>query len=180
MRTFKGALSDVDAVEIAEEYFRGIKEIVFVSSGDALRKIVKELEARFIERKIRPEKQDLIIDQWNPEETAIKNSYSVFNCEIEVVSDLSTYVDEDLLIEEGALSEKDEGILRALSEQTDFNYQQYEIEHAPTDRNILITAGAGTGKTYSMVSRIAYLCNKSADAVVDITGEIAMITFTKD
>lgn len=180
LRTFKGALSDEDAVEIAEEYFRGIKEIVFVSSEDALQKIVKELEARFIERKIRPDKQDLIIDQWNPEDTSIKNSYSVFNCEIEVVSDLSTYVDEDLLIEEGALSEKDEGVLRILSEQTDFNYQQFEIEHAPTDRNILITAGAGTGKTYSMVSRIAYLCNKSADAVVDITGEIAMITFTKD
>ena len=180
LRTFKDALSDGDAVEIAEEYFRGIKEIVFVSSGDALQKIVKELETRFIERKIRPDKQDLVIDQWNAEETAIKNSYSIFNCEIEVVSDLSTYVDEDLLIEEGALSEKDEGILRILSEQTDFNYQQYEIEHAPTDGNILITAGAGTGKTYSMVSRIAYLCNKSADAVVDITGEIAMITFTKD
>lgn len=180
LRTFKDALSDEDAVEIVEEYFRGIKEIVFVSSGDALQKIVKALEARFIERKIRPDKQDLIIDQWNAEETVFKNNYSIFNCEIEVVSDLSAYIDEDLLIEEGALSEKDEELLRTLSERTDFNYQQYEIEHAPTDGNILITAGTGTGKTYSMVSRIAYLCNKSADAVVDITGEIAMITFTKD
>ena len=62
LRTFKDALSDEDAVEIAEEYFRGIKEIVFVSSEDALQKIVKVLEARFIERKIRPKKQDLIID----------------------------------------------------------------------------------------------------------------------
>ena len=31
-----------------------------------------------------------------------------------------------------------------------------------------------------MVSRIAFLCNKTADAVVDIVGDIAMITFTKD
>ena len=38
LRTFKDGLRDEDAVEIAEEYFRGIKEIVFVSSGEALQK----------------------------------------------------------------------------------------------------------------------------------------------
>ena len=53
-------------------------------------------------------------------------------------------------------------------------------DSAPCDKNILITAGAGTGKTFSMVSRIAYLCNKTADSVVDIVGDIAMITFTND
>ncbi len=31
-----------------------------------------------------------------------------------------------------------------------------------------------------MVSRVAYLCNRTTDAVVDISGEIAMITFTRD
>ena len=31
-----------------------------------------------------------------------------------------------------------------------------------------------------MVSRVAYLCNRTADAVVDIVSDIAMITFTKD
>lgn len=180
LRTFKNGLRNEDAVVIAEEYFKGIKEIIFVPSVDAMLTIVKELESRFIERKIRPNKQDLVIDQWNFEETTIKNSYSVFNCEIEVVSNLAAYVGEDLLIEEGILSEKEKEVLKKLSNQTEFNFQQYEIEHAPTDGNILIVAGAGTGKTYSMVSRIAYLCNKTADAVVDITGEIAMITFTKD
>ena len=180
LRIFKDDFHDENAVEIAEEYFRGIKEIVFVPSRDAMLRIVKELETRFVERKVRPDKKDLVIDKWSAEETTIKDSYSIFNCEIEVVSNLSTYVETDLLIEEGILSGKEEKILRKLSDKTDFNYQQYEIEHAPTDGNILITAGAGTGKTYSMVSRVAYLCNKTADAVVDITGEIAMITFTKD
>ncbi len=180
LRTFKAGLHNEDAVVIAEEYYRGIKEIVFVPSREALLIIVKELEARFKERKIRPDKQDLVIDQLNFWETITQNSYNIFNCEIEVVPDLVAYVEEDLLIEEGSISEKEEVILKKLSNKTDFNFQQYEIEHAPTDGNILITAGAGTGKTYSMVSRIAYLCNKTADAVVDITGEIAMITFTKD
>ena len=180
LRIFKDSFCNKDATEIAEEYFRGIKEIVFVSSRDAMLKIVKELETRFIERKIRPNKKDLIIDTWKEEDNITQSSYSIFNCEVEVVPDLHTYVEKDLLVEEGALTDEEERILRKLSDKTDFNFQQYEIEHAPTDRNILITAGAGTGKTYSMVSRVAYLCNKTADAVVDITGEIAMITFTKD
>lgn len=179
LRIYKNDLRE-DAVEIAEEYFKGIKEIVFVSSREALQKIVKELEARFIERKIRPDKGNLVIDDWKLEDLSNKDSYSIFNLEIEVVPDLGTYVDHDLLIEEGILSEEEKGILRKLSDKTDFNYQQYEIEHAPTNANILITAGAGTGKTFSMVSRVAYLCNKTTDAVVDITGDIAMITFTKD
>lgn len=55
-----------------------------------------------------------------------------------------------------------------------------KLEHAPSSSNIMVAAGAGTGKTYSMVSRVAYLCNRTADAVVDIVSDIAMITFTKD
>ena len=180
LRIYKNNLSDEDAVEIAEEYFKGIKEIVFVSAREALQKIVKKLEVRFVERKIRPDKGNLVIGDWKHEDFSNEDSYSIFNFEIEVVSDLGSYIEHDLLIEEGVLSEEDEDILRRLSDNTDFNYQQYEIEHAPTDENILITAGAGTGKTFSMVSRVAYLCNKTADAVVDITGDIAMITFTRD
>lgn len=70
--------------------------------------------------------------------------------------------------------------MKLLAEMTPFNFQQFEIEHAPSSSNIMIAAGAGTGKTYSMVSRVAYLCNRTADAVVDIVSDIAMITFTKD
>ena len=58
-------------------------------------------------------------------------------------------------------------------------FNKFEIEHAPSSSNIMVAAGAGTGKTYSMVSRVAYLCNRTADAVVDIVSDIAMITFTK-
>lgn len=186
LRIYKGDFRDEYAEEIAEEYFRGIKEIVFVSSREALLKIVDELEAGFIEKRIWPDKNNLVIgalkSEENPiiERSAIKDSYSIFNCEIEVISDLGIYVQDDLLIEEGIFSKEEGEMLKKLSERTGFNFQQYEIEHAPTNENILITAGAGTGKTYSMVSRVAYLCNKSADAVVDISGEIAMITFTKD
>ena len=186
LRIFKKDFRDEDAVEIAEEYFKGIKEIVFVSSREALLKIVDELETRFVERRIRPEKNNLVISGQEVEKSTIidksliKETFSIFNCEIEIVTELEEFVQDDLLIEEGVFSEKEGEILIKLAEQTGFNYHQYEIEHAPSQDNILVTAGAGTGKTYSMVSRVAYLCNRTADAVVDISGEIAMITFTKD
>lgn len=94
--------------------------------------------------------------------------------------DLEAYVDADTLIEEGVVSDENQNVLENLANVTAFNFQQYKIEHAASDKNILVTAGAGTGKTYSMVSRVAYLCNRTADAVVDISGEIVMITFTND
>lgn len=186
LRIYKGDFREEDAVEITEEYFKGIKEIVFVSSRESLLKIVDELETGFIKRRIRPYKNNLVIDSLESrkntiiDKSTIKDTYNIFNCEIEVASDLGVYVQDDLLIEEGNFSEKEGEILKELAEKTRFNYQQYEIEHAPADENILVAAGAGTGKTYSMVSRVAYLCNKTADAVIDISGEIAMITFTKD
>lgn len=180
LRVFKDNPLEKDAVEIAEEYFNGIKEVIFVPSRDSLEMIYKELKTRFIDRRIRPDKGNLVIDEWNPEDICNKDSYSVFNFEIEVVSDIKTYVSHDLLIEEGVLSNEESDILRRLSDITNFNIQQYEIEHAPTDTNILIMAGAGTGKTFSMVSRVAYLCNKSEDSIVDIVNDISMITFTKD
>lgn len=82
LRIFKDGFRDEDAVEIAEEYFRGIKEIVFVSSNDAMLKIVKELEVRFIERKIRPNKKELVIDTWKAQDVTVKKSYSIKDLDI--------------------------------------------------------------------------------------------------
>lgn len=96
------------------------------------------------------------------------------------VRELSRYTKKSILIEEGVFTDEEKTLLQTLANVTPFNFQQYEIEHASTNTNIMIAAGAGTGKTYSMVSRVAYLCNRTADAVVDIVNDIAMITFTKD
>lgn len=55
-----------------------------------------------------------------------------------------------------------------------YNWTQYQIEHLSQDENILVRAGAGTGKTRTMVHRILYLVlhkNVSFE-------NIGMITFT--
>lgn len=43
------------------------------------------------------------------------------------------------------------------------------IEHAPIDKNIVVKAGAGTGKTFSMISRISFICHQASNAnILDV------------
>lgn len=66
-----------------------------------------------------------------------------------------------------------------LHNNSSFNKDQYEIEHAPLT-DIIVKAGAGTGKTYSVVSRINYLVWKNEYTPSDLKRAIAMITFTNE
>ncbi|MBE5958728.1 MAG: DNA helicase UvrD [Lachnospiraceae bacterium] len=180
LRVFRKSLTDKERKEVIDEYFKGIKEIVFLPSREELLEIVKEISKKLKNKNIFPEKGNLVIGKSELDIEPLDESFNIFNFEIEVVSNLSNYLEEDLLIEEGECSETQRELLKKLSEVSKFNYQQYVIEHAPSDKNILVAAGAGTGKTFSMVSRVAYLCNRTVDAVVDIVSDIAMITFTND
>ncbi|WP_066069795.1 UvrD-helicase domain-containing protein [Neobacillus soli] len=58
----------------------------------------------------------------------------------------------------------------------EFNFDQYKIEHAPLAENIMVKAGAGTGKTTVMIDRILFLLIKER---LD-PSEIVMITFTRE
>lgn len=180
LRVEVGALTDEKIGEIVDEYFLGIKEIVFVNSKETLSALIKKVENKLFSKKLIPEKGNLSIGTREVDVNQFTDSYSIFNFEVYVVENLGEFVKSNVLIEEGLMNDEQKVILQKLSNITSFNFQQYEIEHAPTDTNIMVAAGAGTGKTYSMVSRVAYLCNRTADAVVDIVSDVAMITFTKD
>lgn len=60
-----------------------------------------------------------------------------------------------------------------------FNLGQYEVEHS-TSKNIEVKAGAGTGKTHTMISRIMYLLYKHKYTNKQLEEKIVMITFTRD
>ena len=100
--------------------------------------------------------------------------------EVYLLNNLSEICANKITINEGNIDSNEETILKQLAEKTIFNIQQYCVEHASAEKNILVEAGAGTGKTYSMVSRVAFLCNKEVSPVIDIADEIAMVTFTND
>ena len=180
LRSFYNEISDEQISEIVEEYFKGIKEYVFVPSKDSMRRLAEKLNVSFTAKKIHPKKGNLCIGASSSDTDGLMNSFSIFNFEIEVIEGIGHYSDKNILIEEGECNAEEQELLKQLANHCAFNFQQFEIEHAPIDKNILVTAGAGTGKTYSMVSRVAFLCNKVADAVVDIVRDIAMITFTND
>lgn len=57
---------------------------------------------------------------------------------------------------------------------------QYFAEHAPPEKNILIRAGAGTGKTHTMISRVGYICYSQKVPLRQMARRIVMITFTNE
>lgn len=180
LRIYINELDSNDIKILMDEYFSGIKEIVFVPSSKSMNIILDNLNLKFKNRNIYPDKGNLYIGKKIDFIKVEGFHFNIFNFEIEVIPEVINYFNKNVLIEEGECNSTIRDGLKQISSISAFNYQQYEIEHAPYDKNLLITAGAGTGKTYSMVSRIAYLCNKKIDAIVDVISDIAMITFTND
>lgn len=60
-----------------------------------------------------------------------------------------------------------------------FNLNQYLVEHS-SDNNILVKAGAGTGKTHTMISRLMYLIYINRYTSENLKQKIVMITFTNE
>ena len=69
--------------------------------------------------------------------------------------------------------------LEYIGKIVNFNYEQYCAEHASCD-DMVVKAGAGTGKTYLLVSRIAYLCWKHKYTSDELAQKIVLLTFTND
>lgn len=167
--------------EIVNRYLMGTKTILFVSSKDMADSFLYVLEGELNEKGIVTAKNNLKLRSEANNEFAMKgNSFRIFNFELYVLDSLSDYLDSTMTILEGNCTAEERQLLKILAEKSSFNIQQYFIEHASTEKNILVKAGAGTGKTYSMVSRIAYLCNKYENPTVSLIDDIAMVTFTND
>jgi len=84
----------------------------------------------------------------------------------------------DVIIKNGNYSGY-EDLLVKLHEKTNFNKDQYDIEHADLE-NLIVKAGAGTGKTYSLISRINFLIWKKSYTPIELKSKISMITFTNE
>lgn len=174
-------VSDEEAGRVIEDYFLGTKSIVFVGEQKAYEKILTLLNYSLKSHNIDFIKNNLCVgyDTGVPAEHS-SDTFKIFNFELYYVKKMSDVDHQNFVIREGEINDKHVKVLHMLSECTQFNIQQYEVEHATTEKDILVEAGAGTGKTFSMVSRIAYLCNKEKNAVSNIADEIAMVTFTND
>lgn len=182
LSVFAEGMTFTDISDIITSYFKGTKQIIFTKGTSDLEVIAKRLSEAFTGKHIMIKKGNLAINPSDAPETIIKirnNRLSVFNFEAIFISDeigirsFRTY--------NGRLSEEQETVLSDIAAATDFNIDQFRIEHAKTGCDIQVKAGAGTGKTYSMVSRIAFLCSHASNSgIFDPSSEIAMLTFTDD
>ena len=69
------------------------------------------------------------------------NSFRIFNLELYVLDSLSDYLDGTVTILEGDCTAEERQLLKILAGKSSFNIQQYFIEHASTEKNILVKAG---------------------------------------
>lgn len=81
---------------------------------------------------------------------------------------------------DGEISEQSRELLRYLDKSTSFNLNQYRLEHERIDCDIMVMAGAGTGKTTSMIARISYLVYRYKLTAETLPDTLFMLTFTND
>lgn len=182
LSVFSDGMTLTSINDIISSYFKGTKQILFTKGSSDIEVIAKQLSEAFTYKHIKLKEGNLSINSSDDSETIIEiknNRLSVFNFE-------AVFIGEDIDISSfqtynGKLSQEQETILSIIATVTDFNIDQFHIEHAETGRDIQVKAGAGTGKTYSMISRIAYLCSHASNSgVFNPATEIAMLTFTDD
>lgn len=181
LKIFNGNLSESETDDLVNSYFSGTKVIAFVKKEDDLNMIVSKIADGFRKRGIISDKGDIRLaeaDEVQPEFLCNDNSFRIFNFEIYIHNlDLDT---DEVIVVEGQYTEQQETVLEGVANSTNWNFDQFKVEHAKGNKNILVQAGAGTGKTYSMVSRIAYLCLSRSHFVNNLVDEIAMVTFTNE
>lgn len=60
------------------------------------------------------------------------------------------------------------------------NIHQYRVVHAPAAHDVLVSAGAGTGKTETMAERLMYLLSVPRSGAPLQMKEVSLITFTRE
>lgn len=182
LSVFAESLSVMSISNIIDSYFDGTKQIIFTNHKDDLEVLAKRITETFISKHIKVNGGSLEFGAVDTSESLV----SVKNGKISIFNFEATYIEnykltDSFIVYNGNTEQSQQAILKTISENSTFNIKQYEIEHAEINKNIEVRAGAGTGKTFSMVSRIAYLCHPSTNSgIYDVADEIAMLTFTAD
>lgn len=106
-------------------------------------------------------------------------SFSAFNLSLSVIKAPVNSIPSFTVIN-GRYKPDQLDTLKYLGSISEFNAEQYLVEHAPPEKHIIIRAGAGTGKTYTMISRIGFICYMQSLPLQKMAEHITMITFTNE
>lgn len=168
--------------DIAVDYAKGTKLYLMVEHTDELSIIGREINNVLANKGLITDKLDLKIDFTGKHvEKEVRNidSFIVFNCSAYLLPHYEGALDFFTIID-GKSEENYESFLKFADKESNFNIEQYKVEHSNLKKNIIVRAGAGTGKTFTMISRIAFICHMQNCAMKEMANRIVMITFTDD
>lgn len=177
------SLSSQDLNDLVAEYLAGCKIYGVFSDSYQLHSLAAAVDSALLSRGIIRNGENLeyafeASTISTPVLTDTIKSFKAFHitlCISNQESNLPTFK-----ISNGCVTEQQISALKTLSGISSFNVEQYLVEHADANKNIVIRAGAGTGKTYTMISRIAFVCYTQNVTLQKMADRIVMITFTNE
>lgn len=176
-------LSECAVGEMVAQYMQGCKLYCVFPNHDAMALVISSIDDALMHRGLVRSRDDLSFaleaeQKHQPELSSNATSFMAFHCSMSVVHDELGDTVASFMIQNGITNQEQKEMLERLGDVSQFNVQQYMAEHADVEKNIVIRAGAGTGKTYTMIARIAYVCFTQKVMLSQMAERITMITFT--
>ena len=171
--------------EMTSQYMQGCKLYCVFSNGEQMRSVAAAIDSELSRRGLVRSRDNIEIafeetKEHLPKLTPESRSFTAFHCSMSVLSEPLAQPESSFMIKNGAADSSQKALLRELGAKSQFNAEQYFIEHAAPEKNIIIRAGAGTGKTYTMISRIGFICYSQNVPLQTMADRIVMITFTNE
>lgn len=171
--------------DITVQYLHGCKLYCVFSKKSQMISVLNALDKALVQKGLVRNRENIEITfderkSHTPQSASVKDMFMGFHCSMNVLCAPFDKNIDSFVITNGQYSPAQKLILKKLSEQSQFNFEQYEVEHASPEKNIVIRAGAGTGKTYTMISRIGFICYTQNVPLPKMADRIVMITFTNE
>lgn len=171
--------------DMTAQYLHGCKLYCVFSRKEQMLSVIQAIDTALTGRGLVRDRDNMEIafderkSHTPPAETA-EDMFMGFHCSMSVLRAPLEQEMASFMIRNGDYSPAQERILRKLCDGSRFNFEQYQVEHATPEKNIVIRAGAGTGKTHTMIARIGFICYTQNVPLQKMADRIVMITFTNE
>lgn len=169
--------------ELVEAYAHGVRVYSTVDSRGILARAEERLQSLFRLRNLQigPSTGDIVLGEGNCIPRIEDGRLTAFNWGMSLLPDHVGPFESALIVDGRGIDVDDVGEWLSVADECNaINLDQIRVEHAKTRRNIMVKAGAGTGKTYAMVLRVAYIVYAESLVPSELKNRVVMITFTTD
>ena len=171
--------------QMTAQYFSGCKLYCVCGSTQQLKAIVSAIDKELTQKGLVRNRDNIESSfeagaNHSPELTSASMSFSGFNLYASVMTKKLNNAPDAFCVVNGKYTAAQKKVMESIAGVSQFNAEQYFIEHTAPDKNIVIRAGAGTGKTFTMISRIGFVCYTQNVPLQKMADRIVMITFTNE